>query len=207
LRRFSATDREPRRSTLLERYGGVLLLAVMFVIFAMTLHGQFLTYKNLVGVIGNQAIAGLMALALLLPLAAGIFDISIGGAMTLAVILVTWLFQTTAGSMPIPVRIRGLGKSAGMKKSGAGRALSDPDVTPWTAPPERRRGLARRAAALCIRASASSVASIVTTIGARPREARPIASRRPSHPRNEHVGSCVSGTVVVTPVHRFDQRV
>jgi ribose transport system permease protein len=44
-----------------------------------------------------------MALALLLPLAAGVFDISIGGTMTLSVVLVTWLFQTTNGSMPIPL--------------------------------------------------------------------------------------------------------
>ena len=106
LGRFSRTpESEPRRVSLLERFGGLVLLGVMFVIFAVTLRGQFLDYDNLIGVVGNTAIAGIMSLALLLPLAAGVFDISIGGAMTLAVILVTWLFQTTSGSIPIPVAI------------------------------------------------------------------------------------------------------
>jgi ribose transport system permease protein len=82
-----------------------MILAAMFVLFAATLRGQFLSYNNLIGVVGNETIAGIMSLALLLPLAAGVFDISIGGAMTLAVILVTWLFQTTHGSMPIPLAI------------------------------------------------------------------------------------------------------
>ena len=96
---------EPRRHSLLERYGGVALLALMIVIFSITLPGKFLTYDNLIGVVANQTIGGIMALALLLPLASGVFDISIGGAMTLAVVLVTWLFQTTGGSMPIPLAI------------------------------------------------------------------------------------------------------
>ncbi len=96
---------EPRRHSLLERYGGVGLLALMIVIFSITLPGKFLTYDNLIGVVANQTIGGIMALALLLPLASGVFDISIGGAMTLAVVLVTWLFQTTGGDMPIPLAI------------------------------------------------------------------------------------------------------
>jgi ribose transport system permease protein len=96
---------EPRRHSLLERYGGLGLLALMIVVFSITLPGKFLTYDNLIGVVSNQTIGGIMALALLLPLASGVFDISIGGAMTLAVVLVTWLFQTTDGNMPIPLAI------------------------------------------------------------------------------------------------------
>jgi ribose transport system permease protein len=91
--------------SLLERYGGLLLLALMIVVFTITLPGKFLTYDNLIGVVSNETIGGIMALALLLPLAAGVFDISIGGAMTLAVVLCTWLFQVTEGAIPIPVAI------------------------------------------------------------------------------------------------------
>ncbi|MCW2970484.1 MAG: hypothetical protein JWO23_1611 [Solirubrobacterales bacterium] len=98
-------DEESRRASPLERYGGLLLIAVMFVVFSLTLSSTFPTYSNLIGVVSNETIAGIMALSLLLPLAAGVFDISIGGSMTLAVILVTWLFQTTNGSMPIPLAI------------------------------------------------------------------------------------------------------
>src|SRR5215218_2337994 len=94
---------EPRAHSLLERYGGLGLLLAMIVLFSVTLPGKFLTYDNLMGVVSNQTIGGIMALALLLPLAAGVFDISIGGAMTLSVVMVTWLFQTTSGSMPIPL--------------------------------------------------------------------------------------------------------
>ena len=106
LRRFIRDPGADRtRVSLLERYGGLIILAGMFVIFTATLHGQFLSYSNLIGVIGDQTIAGIMSLALLLPLAAGVFDISIGGSMTVSVVLVTWLFQTTHGSIPIPLAI------------------------------------------------------------------------------------------------------
>jgi len=106
LRRMTgARSGEPRRASVLERFGGLVILAAMFALFSATLSGSFPTYDNLIGVVANQTIGGIMALALLLPLAAGVFDISIGGAMTLAVIMVTWLFQTTSGSMPIPLAI------------------------------------------------------------------------------------------------------
>jgi len=98
------SDRK-RSASFFERYGGVVLLAGMIVLFAVTLPGKFLTYDNLIGVVSNQTIGGIVALGLLLPLAAGVFDISIGGVMTLAVVVVTWLFQTTGGDMPIPVAI------------------------------------------------------------------------------------------------------
>jgi ribose transport system permease protein len=99
------TDEETRRASFLERYGGVVLLAAMIVLFSVTLPGKFFTYDNLIGVVGNQTIGGIVALGLLLPLAAGVFDISIGGVMTVSVVLVTWLFQTTGGDIPIPVAI------------------------------------------------------------------------------------------------------
>ncbi|HVY95959.1 MAG TPA: ABC transporter permease [Solirubrobacterales bacterium] len=94
-----------RRTSFLETYGGVVLLAAMIVLFTVTLPGKFFTYDNLIGIVGNQTIGGIVALGLLLPLAAGVFDISIGGVMTLGVVLVTWLFQTTGGDIPIPVAI------------------------------------------------------------------------------------------------------
>ena len=90
-----------RRSSLFARYGGVVLLVILVVVFSIVLPDTFPTYSNLVGVISNQAITGIVALGILMPLAAGAFDISIGGVMTLAVVLSTWLFQATAGGMPI----------------------------------------------------------------------------------------------------------
>jgi len=94
-----------RSASFFERYGGVVLLAAMILLFTVTLPGKFLTYNNLIAVVSNQTIGGIVALGLLLPLAAGVFDISIGGVITLSVVLVTWLFQTTGGDMPIPLAI------------------------------------------------------------------------------------------------------
>jgi ribose transport system permease protein len=46
-----------------------------------------------------------VALGLLGPLATGVFDISIGGMMTLSMVVVTILFQNTDGAMPVPAAI------------------------------------------------------------------------------------------------------
>ena len=104
LRRVVRGD-TPRGATWMERYGGLVLLGAMMLLFSLTLSDTFPTYDNLIGVVSNQTIAGIMALALLLPLASGVFDISIGGMMTLSVVLTTWLFQVTGGDIPIPVAI------------------------------------------------------------------------------------------------------
>ena len=84
-----------------ERWIGVVVLAALFLIFSVTLPGRFLTYNNLVGVIGNQAIAAIVALGLIVPLAGGVFDLSVAGVMTLSVVSVTSLFQSTEGHFPI----------------------------------------------------------------------------------------------------------
>ena len=86
-----------------ERWVGVVVLAALFITFAVALPGRFLSYNNLVGVIGNQAIAAIMALGLIVPLAGGVFDLSVAGVMTLSVVSVTDLFQATQGHFPIPL--------------------------------------------------------------------------------------------------------
>jgi ribose transport system permease protein len=88
-----------------ERYAGVLLLLALMVGFTIALPGTFLTHDNLIGVVSNQTIVGIVALGLLGPLATGVFDISIGGMMTLSMVVVTILFQNTDGAMPVPAAI------------------------------------------------------------------------------------------------------
>lgn len=89
----------------IERFAGVIVLIFLIVVFSVTSPSVFPTYDNIVGILANSAILGILAIGLLAPLAAGVFDISIGGAMTLAVVAVTWLFQVTNGAMPVPVAI------------------------------------------------------------------------------------------------------
>lgn len=95
--------RARRQASLVERFAGPGLLLAMFVVFAVTMPDKFPTYNNLIAVVNNQTITVIVALGLLVPLAAGVFDISIGGILTLAVITSTSLFQATDGNMPVPL--------------------------------------------------------------------------------------------------------
>lgn len=93
------------KASFVQRYAGVLVLVALFALFTILKPDVFPTYNNIVGILANSAILGILAVGLLAPLSAGVFDISIGGAMTLAVVAVTWLFQTTGGGMPVPAAI------------------------------------------------------------------------------------------------------
>jgi ribose transport system permease protein len=95
-----------RRMTVsLERYAGVIVLLVIVAVFSIAAPSTFPTYSNLVGVLGSNAILGIVSVGLLVPLAAGVFDISVGGIMTLSVVAVPYLFQSTQGSFPVPLAI------------------------------------------------------------------------------------------------------
>lgn len=94
-----------RRASLVERFAGPALLVVMFVGFSIAMPATFLTYNNLIAVVNNQMITAIIALGLLLPLAAGVFDISIGGMMTLAVVCVAAFFKASGGNMPVLLAI------------------------------------------------------------------------------------------------------
>jgi ribose transport system permease protein len=98
LRRFRGTQ---EGAPAFERYAGVLVLVGLMVVFSSTKPDLFPTYRNFVGIAGNQSISGLVALGLIVPLAAGVFDISINGMMTLSVVAVTGLFQYTNGAFPV----------------------------------------------------------------------------------------------------------
>jgi ribose transport system permease protein len=106
------TDEPPaerRRSTgrpgIGQRYAGVFVLVAILAVFTALEPSKFMSYDNVVGVLGNSAILGILAVGLLAPLAAGVFDISIGGTMTLAVVAVAYLFQSTGGGFPVPLAI------------------------------------------------------------------------------------------------------
>jgi ribose transport system permease protein len=88
-------------NSLASKWAGPALLLAMIIGFTIALPGVFLTSSNLVAVVNNQAIAAIVALGLLFPLAAGVFDISIGGVITLSVISSASMFQATSGRMPV----------------------------------------------------------------------------------------------------------
>jgi ribose transport system permease protein len=70
----------------LERGGLPLLMAVMFAFFAIdsTTGSVFRSSANLDNILANQAVTGLVALAMVVPLVAGYFDLSVGATAGVA---------------------------------------------------------------------------------------------------------------------------
>ncbi|MDX6653903.1 MAG: ribose transport system permease protein [Solirubrobacterales bacterium] len=79
----------------------LLIWAILILLFGLLRPETFLTSLTFKTVAADQAITAIMALSLLLPLAAGIFDLSIGGVMGICVVLVCW-FQSSLGMAVVP---------------------------------------------------------------------------------------------------------
>jgi ribose transport system permease protein len=79
--------REPVRRTwadVLVAYGVVIFLAIMLIGFSAWLPNSFPNWGNLKSIINDQAIPGILALAVIIPLAAGEFDLSVGATLGFA---------------------------------------------------------------------------------------------------------------------------
>lgn len=93
----SPAGRAGRRSLSMPRgvshrnLGVVYVLATVVVIFAIWIPGAFLTYTTLAGILNTSSISCLVALSLVLPLAAGMFDFSVGYALGLTGVLAAYL--------------------------------------------------------------------------------------------------------------------
>lgn len=69
------------------------LLAVIFAVFGAWIPSIFLTRSSIEFVLSTQAVVGVVALAALVPLVAGVFDFSVGSVMGLSLIVMTELSQ------------------------------------------------------------------------------------------------------------------
>jgi len=67
------------------------LLVAELIIFALWLPETFLTTTTLQGILNEQAVTALVAVGLVLPLAAGAFDLSVGACVGMAAIVITRL--------------------------------------------------------------------------------------------------------------------
>jgi ribose transport system permease protein len=76
----AATGKRPRLITVLERYGLVILFGATVLFFAVYSGSSqyFLTLSNVQNVLGNQCVTITLAVASLLPLVSGRFDLSVG---------------------------------------------------------------------------------------------------------------------------------
>lgn len=84
-----------------ERFSGLYLAAVFILVFGLWVPDLFLTAGVMHSVAAQQAITGMLALAVVIPLAAGVFDLSIGATITFTAVLVARL-QTENGVGMLP---------------------------------------------------------------------------------------------------------
>ncbi|WP_199435268.1 ABC transporter permease [Qaidamihabitans albus] len=71
-------------------YAVVAFLVGLCVVFAVALPGRFLTGQNIQAVLGDQAVPGILALAVMLPLIAGKFDLSAAATLGFTSVFVAW---------------------------------------------------------------------------------------------------------------------
>jgi len=82
-------ERTPRRkfSTGFDRFSGLYLGALFIIVFGIWVPSEFLTTSTLHSVAAQQAVTGMIGLAVLIPLAAGLYDLSVGATANVSGIL------------------------------------------------------------------------------------------------------------------------
>jgi ribose transport system permease protein len=75
-------------------YGVVWFLLLMVIVFAIVIPDTFPTIDNFRAILGDQSIPAILALAAILPLAAGEFDLSLGATLGFSAILAITLSNT-----------------------------------------------------------------------------------------------------------------
>jgi len=87
----------PRRSfaqrTGADRFSGLYVWAALIVLFAVWVPDTFLTVNNARIIAGDAAVSAMLALALIVPLAAGVFDLAIAATMGLSTVTVILLIS------------------------------------------------------------------------------------------------------------------
>lgn len=71
----------------LDRFSGLYVFAALILVFGLWIPDLFLTTSNLRSIAGDQAVTAILAFGLIIPLAAGVFDLSIAGIMGLSAVI------------------------------------------------------------------------------------------------------------------------
>ena len=98
----------------LERFSGVYVWGLLLLIFALWVPDTFLTTSNAKIIAGDQAITAMLALGIIIPLAAGVFDLSFAGVLGVSVALTAYM--QVQGHSPV---VAGLVALAGATVIGA----------------------------------------------------------------------------------------
>jgi ribose transport system permease protein len=78
--------RLPSPGALMKNYGIAIFLILMIIVFSILMPATFATEGNLRMILADQAIPGILALAVILPLAVGEFDLSVGANLGICAI-------------------------------------------------------------------------------------------------------------------------
>jgi ribose transport system permease protein len=99
----------PRRklSTGFDRFSGLYLWALFIIVFGLWVPDQFLTTSTLHSVAAQQAVTGMIGLAVLIPLAAGLYDLSVGATANISGILTIVLMNNHHWAV-VPAIIAGI---------------------------------------------------------------------------------------------------
>lgn len=103
--REKAPPRERRRSPLagLVRFGLPLLLLAEIVVWSLALPDSFPTETTLTSILSSQATAGMIALAVMVPLIANEFDLSVGSVAGLAAIIAVYLVGESGAAPAVAI--------------------------------------------------------------------------------------------------------
>jgi ribose transport system permease protein len=81
------TARIPRVNLGLDRFSGLYLWAVFIVVFAFWTPDLFLSMATVHSIASEQAITGMLGIAVLIPLAGGTYDLSVGATVNISAVL------------------------------------------------------------------------------------------------------------------------
>ena len=110
------TARPPRRFSLgLDRFSGIYLWILFIAVFGIWTPSEFLTTSTLHGIASGQAVTAMVALAVLIPLAAGLYDLSVGATANVTGILVVVMMNNHHWAVvPAVVLALGVGLAIGV---------------------------------------------------------------------------------------------
>ena len=74
-----------------DRFSGLYILALFVVVFGVWTPGLFLSMDTVHSIASQQAIVGFLALAVLIPMTTGVFDLSVGVEINLSAVLISIL--------------------------------------------------------------------------------------------------------------------
>jgi ribose transport system permease protein len=77
-----------------KRISALYVGVALFILFSIEVPHSFLTVVSLKTLLDEQAVTGLLAVAIVVPLAAGVYDLSVGYAVGFATVFVSWLIVT-----------------------------------------------------------------------------------------------------------------